>query len=98
MIKMEEIPCLDYAERLTDDALFDEMNELEHAIFRLIEDYCTDKGYGVRAYMNITAYVRNLTACAWVAGIRNHRAIGRADHGEEITKRCERFWYNKQEG
>lgn len=59
MTKMKEMPRFDYAERLTDDALIDEINELEHDIFRLIEDYCTDKGFGFGVYISIAGYVEN---------------------------------------
>ena len=74
MIEMKEMPCLDYAERLTDDALIDEMNELEHDIFRLIEEYCKDKDFGFGVYIGMADYVRKLTACAWVPGRRNLKA------------------------
>lgn len=79
MTEMKEMPCLDYAERLTDDALFDEINGLQYNIFRMLEDYCTDNGCGYGCYMDMVAHVRNLTACAWVAGRRNLRAKGRVD-------------------
>lgn len=74
MTEMKEIPHLDYAENLTDDKLFDEINELQYGIFRMLEDYCIDNDWGYGCYMDMVAHVRNLTACAWVAGRRNLKA------------------------
>ena len=73
MLKMDEIPNLDYAENLTDDKLFDEIDEQAYHIFGIIEKYCKNRGLGFGVYIGMAAYVRNLMAYAWEAGRRQLR-------------------------
>ena len=73
MLKMEEIPNIDYAENLTDDNLFDEIDELERHILGIIEGYCKHEDLGFGVYIGMAAYVRDLMACAWEAGRRQLR-------------------------